>query len=136
MSTGASRIFVEQVREANAIVQSQASSGASQIFVEKYVNALAILRQDADPGDASRIFVERVREAATILGINISLFEATLTSLDLNGVEDVPAFFVRPLEMQVASYEGPQPCLVAIRYISCQTTDVLMCLAERFSSPW
>ncbi|MCZ6681534.1 MAG: hypothetical protein O7E52_30340 [Candidatus Poribacteria bacterium] len=23
--------------------------------------------------------------------------------LDLNGVEDVPAFFVRPLEMQVAS---------------------------------
>ncbi len=91
MATGASRIFVEQVREADRIVNSQPSSGASQIFVERYINALAILREEADAGGASQIFVERVREAATILGINISPGVGQTFALDFDGVTEYMA---------------------------------------------
>lgn len=91
MGTGASQIFVENVREADAIINAQSSSGASRIFVEQYTSAIAILRGEADPGQASEIFVERVRQAALILGIDISGFPPQLNSFAWNGIDEVMA---------------------------------------------
>ncbi len=87
MPTGASQVFVEQVREADAILNSQPSSGADQIFVERYRSALQVLNDETDASQIDQIFVEKVRQAVAILGITIG-FDNQLTSVDLDGTTE------------------------------------------------